>query len=268
MPGGERGHATPRENPANTMISLDTVLTASRSPRRHRRRAALARPIVRTVGELITTLGLVLALFAAYEIWGRAAEVAEHQRALDAQLEQRWAEGPTITPTEPAETATEDPGPEPLSVAPGDAIGRLYLPRLRNSWVVVEGVDLRYIEYAPGHYPGTAMPGEIGNFSVAGHRSHAIFWDLDQVQAGDAVIVETRTRWHIYRVTQVRIVPPTALEVVAPVPSQPGVEPTEARLTITTCNPRWHNYERLVVHATLERTQASSAGRPAELEGL
>ncbi|MBX6750396.1 MAG: class E sortase, partial [Micromonosporaceae bacterium] len=256
---------TPRDNPTNAIISLNPARTAAGSAGLGRR--MVMRPIVRTIGEVITTLGLVVALFSAYEIWGRAAEVAEHQKALDAQLEQQWAEEPTVAPTEPAD-APADPTPEPLAVSPGDAIGRLYLPRLRSSWVVVEGVDPQDIEYAPGHYPDTAMPGQIGNFSVAGHRSPAIFWDLDRVQAGDAVIVETHSQWYIYRVTQVRIVPPTALEVVAPVPSQPGVQPTEANLTITTCNPRWNNYERLVVHATLARTQATSAGRPAELEGL
>jgi len=264
--GGERGHAAPRENPANGSISLDPPTTTPGSAARRRRR--VMRAMLRVGGELLTTLGLVVALFAAYEIWGRAAIVADHQRALDAQLEQQWAQEPEVAPSETDPAAPAEPDPEPLSAAPGDAIGRLYLPRLRNSWVVVEGVDPQHIEYAPGHYPGTAMPGEIGNFSVAGHRSHAIFWDLDLVQPGDAVIVETRSRWYVYRVTQSRIVPPTALEVVAPVPNQPGVEPTKAHLTITTCNPKWNNYERLVVHATLERTQATSAGRPAELEGL
>jgi sortase A len=61
---------------------------------------------------------------------------------------------------------------------------------------------------------------------------------------------------------------PTAVEVVAPVPGQPGVTPTEAFLTITTCNPKWDNYERLIVHAKLERTQDRAAGRPAELAGM
>jgi sortase A len=265
--GGERGHAAPRGNPTNTTISLKSSQLGPRPESAGPGWGRAVRALLRVSGELMITLGLIVALFAAYEIWGRAAIVADHQRALDAQLEQQWAQEPEVAPTESADASAE-PDPEPLSVSPGDAIGRLYLPRLRNSWVVVEGVDPQHIEYAPGHYPGTAMPGQIGNFSVAGHRTPAMFWDLDRVQPGDVVVVETRSRWYIYRVTQSRVVPPTALEVVAPVPNQPGVEPTEANLTITTCHPRWSNYERLIVHATLERTQASSAGRPAELEGL
>jgi sortase A len=144
----------------------------------------------------------------------------------------------------------------------------LYIPRLGSHWVVVEGVGPADIAYAPGHYPETAMPGQIGNFSVAGHRSPAIFWDLDRLQVGDAIVVETRDTWYVYRVTQSRIVLPTAVEVVAPVPGQPAATPTDAYLTLTTCNPKWDNYERLIVHAKLERAQDRSAGRPSELGGM
>jgi sortase A len=54
--------------------------------------------------------------------------------------------------------------------------------------------------------------------------------------------------------------------VVAPVPDQPGVTPTEAMLTITTCDPKWDNYHRLIVHAELVRSQPRADGRPAELQ--
>lgn len=230
-----------------------------------RRRRSAPRRAGRLAGEIMITFGLVVLLFAAYEVWGKAAAVADHQQTLNAQLEQQWAQEPLVAPTA-APPGTAIPALPP--VAAGDAIGRLYLPKLWSSWVVIEGVEPQHIEYAPGHYPGTAMPGQIGNFSVAGHRSPAIFWDLDRMQAGDAVVVETSTTWYVYRVTQSRIVAPTAVEVVAPVPGQPGATPTEAYLTITTCNPKWDNYERLIVHASLVRTQDRSAGRPAELEGL
>lgn len=253
----------------------DTVLlgwvgdAGGRLPRRHRQvrsYASVARTVARTTGELMITFGLVLLLFAAYEVWGKAAIVAGHQHALDAALEEQWAE-PTVGPP-PTPGATADPSVEVPPVPAGNAIGRLYIPRLGSYWVVVEGVDPADIEYAPGHYPETAMPGQVGNFSVAGHRSPAIFWDLDRVQSGDWVVVETRDAWYIYRVTQSRIVLPTAVEVVAPVPGQPGATPTEAFLTLTTCNPKWDNYERLIVHAKLERMQDRAAGRPAELGGM
>ena len=286
MVPGEHEHARPQNDRAiddtvvlKPVLGDDTAVlepvpsrptTAPAAPARHRQapRRAVGRTLASIAGELMITFGLVLLLFAAYEVWGKAAIVANHQSALDAQLDQEWAQDPGIAPTTPAPGATPGTPANQPPVPPGDAIGRLYLPRLGAYWVVVEGVEPQDIEYAPGHYPGTAMPGQVGNFSVAGHRSPAIFWDLDRLQPDDAVVVETRTAWYIYRVEQKKIVSPTAVEVVAPVPGQPGATPSEEYLTITTCNPKWDNYERLIVHATLEYAQDRSAGRPAELAGM
>jgi sortase A len=220
---------------------------------RARERGSGIRIGIRTLGELMITVGLVLLLFSAYEVWGKAAIVQGHQEDLDARLAEDWGQ-PTVGPTE-----------APLAAPPGGSIARLYIPRLGKHWVVVEGVNQQDIAYAPGHYPNTAKPGQVGNFSVAGHRSPAIFWDLDTMRAGDAVVVETRSTFFVYRVTQNIIVSPTAIEVVAPVPGKPGANPTSAMLTITTCNPKWDNYQRLVVHATLDRTQPRTDGQPAEL---
>ena len=225
------------------------------------------RTTVRTIGELMITAGLVLLLFAGYEIWGKAAIVSSHQADLDAQLAQEW-DDPTVAPPATAGPSA-DPSASPTAAPPpppGGSLGRMYIPRLHKYWVVVEGVGDADLAYAPGHYPNTALPGEVGNFSVAGHRSPAIFWDLDQVRVGDAVVLETRASFFVYRITASSIVLPTAIEVVAPVPGRPGATPTEAMLTITTCNPKWDNYQRLIVHAQLERSQPRSAGRPAELQ--
>jgi LPXTG-site transpeptidase (sortase) family protein len=218
------------------------------------------RTIVRGIGEIMITLGLVVLLFAGYEVWGKAAIVNDHQNALDQQLEQEWAQDPTVGPSgEP----TTGPTPEAVS---GSAVARLYLPRLQKYWVVVEGVSSQDLRYGPGHYPDTAKPGQIGNFSVAGHRIAAIFWDLDLMQPGDPVVVETRDNWYIYHVSQTQIVAPTAVEVVAAVPGRPGATPTEAFLTMTTCNPKWNNYQRLVVQAKLTSSHPREDGwRPAEV---
>jgi sortase A len=157
--------------------------------------------------------------------------------------------------------------PAPVQPPPGGTIGRVYIPRLAKHWVVVEGVSNADIAYAPGHYPNTAMPGQIGNFSMAGHRTPAIWWNLDEVKVGDLIIVQTRTEYFIYQVTATEIVRPTAFEVVAPVPDHPGQTPTAAMITLTTCNPKWDNYQRLIVHGTLARTWPTSNGAPPEIQG-
>ena len=88
---------------------------------------------------------------------------------------------------------------------------------------------------------------------------------------GDTGVVESRDTWYICSVTETRVVKPGAVEVVAPVPGEPGAEPTEAMLTLTTCNPKFDNYERLIVHAQLVDQRPRSedpADRPDVLGGL
>jgi sortase A len=219
---------------------------------------------IRVSGELLITFGLVVLLFAGYEVWGKSAIVGAHQSDLSQQLEQAW--GPEGDPTV-APSAVPSPSASPTPPARGKPIAGLYIPRLDKNWIVVEGVTQKDIRYAPGHYPESAMPGELGNFSVAGHRNRATFWRLDELDNGDAIVVETKEQWFVYRVSRSRIVKPSQVEVVAPVPGTPGAEPKKRMLTLTTCNPKFDNYERLIIHAEMERSQDKSAGRPAELGG-
>jgi sortase A len=221
-----------------------------------RTRGDVVRLFARSAGELLLTFGVVVLLLAAYEIWGKGAMIHAHQNDLNNQLSQDWG-NPTVGPS--ADTA---PGAPP----PGWAIGRLYIPRLNLHLVVVEGVDLKDLRFAPGHYPGTALPGKVGNFAVAGHREPGMFWDLDKVRDGDYLIMETRTTWYVYQVFQTHIVSPNAVQVVAAVPNQPGVQPTQKDMTLTTCNPKWDNYQRLIVHAQMVATYPHSQ-RPSQLGG-
>jgi sortase A len=215
---------------------------------------------IRVAGELMITFGLIVLLFAGYEVFGNSAKVQDEQNSLDNELAQQW-DNPTVAPTGPV-------GP----AAPGNnLVGRLYIPKIDKEWVVVNGVRPQDIKYAPGHYPETALPGQVGNFSVAGHRIKKIFWRLDELKAGDVIGVETQTNWYVYRVTGHEIVKPSAVEVVAPVPDKPGQKATQAVLTLTTCNPKFNNYQRLIVHAQLAETvkrdpTLPDAGRPAEMK--
>ena len=216
---------------------------------------------VRVSGELMITFGLIVLLFAGYEVFGNSAKVQDEQNALGNQLDQQWND-PTVGPSDPANIAPPAPGK--------DLVGKLYIPKLNKEWVVVNGVRPQDIKYAPGHYPDTAKPGQVGNFSVAGHRIKKIFWRLDELEPGDVIGVETRENWYVYKVTGSAVVKPTAVEVVAPVPDRPGVKPTRKLLTLTTCNPKFNNYQRLIVHAELATTvkrdiTLPDAGKPAEL---
>ncbi len=217
---------------------------------------------VRVTGEILITFGLVVLLFAGYEVWGKSAIVDAHQNDLNNQLAQEW--GPTDDPTV---VPSVGPSVKPSPPVRGKPLAGLYIPKLDKNWVVVEGVTQQDIRFAPGHYPTSALPGQVGNFSVAGHRNRATFWRLDELDEGDSIVVESKTDWYVYRVSQSRIVRPTQVEVVAPVPGEPDKKATKRMLTLTTCNPKFDNYQRLIIHAELDRTQPKSAGRPAELGG-
>jgi sortase A len=217
---------------------------------------------IRVSGELMITFGLIVLLFAGYEVYGNSAKVQAEQNTLDDELAQQWND-PTVAPSGPVGNAPAAPGK--------NLVGRLYIPKLDKEWVVVNGVRPQDIRYAPGHYPDTALPGKVGNFSVAGHRIKKIFWRLDELGPGDVIGVETRDDWFVYKVTGHEIVKPSAVEVVAPVPDRPGQKPTKALLTLTTCNPKFNNYERLIVHAQLVDTvhrdpTLPDAGKPAEMK--
>ncbi len=223
------------------------------------------RVAVRTLGELMITAGVVLLLFVAYELWGTNIYTAQQQDQLRHELQQQWAQPPPPAPKGGTRPASIN------EVPLGDAVAILRIPRLGSGYakVVVEGVSHEDLKKGPGHYPGTAAPGKVGNFVVSGHRTTygAPFNRLDELSKGDAVVVETRTQWITYQVRSEEIVDPHDMAVIAPVPDHPGEKPTQAWMTMTTCNPKYSASQRLIVHALLVDTRAKSAGLPPALGG-
>ncbi len=212
---------------------------------------------IRAVAELALTAGLVLIAFAFYLlVWTNQQTAAAQDDLLD---EFRAGQGKA------ADGATAETR-EPRA---GEGFGVLHAPRLGKDWewVVVEGVSNDDLRDGPGHFPGTALPGKIGNFAVAGHRAtHGEpFADLDRLEVGDQVIVESPGEWLTYEVTWQRIVSPAATEVVEPVAGYPGAKPKQRTMTLVTCHPRWGSSERLVVGAQLVERRAAAAGPPPAL---
>ena len=101
------------------------------------------------------------------------------------------------------------------------------MPKAQTSSTVIDKGSL-------GHYTDTAMPGELGNFALAGHRQSygAALRNQPDLEAGDPLIVETAEYFYVYRVTEHEIVAPTAIEVLAPVPGNPGVAADGYYLTL------------------------------------
>ena len=214
---------------------------------------------IRVTGELLITFGLVVLLFAGVRGVGQVG----HRRRPPERPRPAAGPGSGTRPATRPSARRPARAPSRRRRSAASRIAGLYIPKLDKNWVVVEGVTQEDIRYAPGHYPDSALPGQVGNFSVAGHRNRAIFWRLDELderrrdRGRDARPTGTSTGS-----SQPRIVKPTQVEVVAPVPGEPGAKPTKAMLTLTTCNPKFDNYQRLIVHAELDRTAAQVRGPP------
>jgi sortase A len=130
-------------------------------------------------------------------------------------------------------------------VEPGDAIGRISLPTLRRSYVMVQGVGTSALRKGPGHYADTPLPGERGTVAVAGHRTTylAPFRGISRLRAGQPIVLTMPYGRFTYRVEKRRIVAPTATEVTRPV----GYD----RLVLTACHPLYSAAQRIVVFARL-----------------
>ena len=207
-----------------------------------------ARRLVGWAGELLLTLGVLLLLFAAWQLWWTDVVADRAQERIVSGLEARFAHGPG------RRRGRRQRHPGGRSGADG-AFAVVRIPRFGAGYArpVLEGTGRDVLALGVGHYVGTAGPGQVGNFALAGHRTTygRPFHDVDRLADGDRVVVETAGEVYVYEVTSRSVVRPTDVEVIAPVPDEPGAAPTEALLTLTSCHPRYSATERFVVHGRL-----------------
>lgn len=222
--------------------------------------------VTKVIGEVMITLGVLLGLFVVWEVWWTDVEASAAQQTLVTAWEDE--------PAAPVDrVATPQSGPPPVLDAPpvGTTFALLRVPRWGEGYVmpISEGVDRVEVldRLGIGHYPGTAMPGAVGNVALAGHRlSHGRpFHGVATLVPGDPLVVETSDAWYVYRVTESEVVEPGDVEVIAPVPGDPAATPTEAMITLTTCHPVYSTTHRFVVHGVLEYWALRTDGVPAEL---
>jgi sortase A len=135
----------------------------------------------------------------------------------------------------------------------GQAIGRIQIPRIGASYIVVQGTDTASLRKGPGHYPSTTMPGLPGTVAIAGHRTTylAPFRHVDQLKAGDRITLTMPYAKFTYTVEKTQIVKPTALWVTKNVDHD--------RLVLSACHPLYSASHRIIVFARLVDTQARGA---------
>lgn len=246
--------------------------------------------LLRTLGELFITFGVVILLFVVYTLYVTDWTAAKLQDEATVELEESW-----------------DATPKPKSAPKvGMAFTKLYIPRFGEDFrfTVLEGAEKEQLDVGPGHYPDTALPGEPGNFGVAGHRigKGAPFNQLDEMKSCDAIVIETAQDFFVYRVLPMadeivgwevtsrsdkrcekvptlrtdeadggpyaktvgrRIVTPDRRDAVGPVPYRPDAELPRAEqaalITLTTCHPEYGNSERMIIHAVLTNQVSKAA---------
>ena len=176
-----------------------------------RRTLKLAEHALTVVGAL--ALGYCLAVFLEAKFY-QARESQDFARKLRLKERNKAAPADSIG-------AVATPGKHGV-------VGRLEIPRLGVSVMVVEGVDDNDLKRAVGHIPGTALPGESGNVGIAGHRD-TFFRPLRSIQLDDTITVSTLQGASRYRVVSTNVVRPEDIQVLYPT--------GRASLTLVTCFP-------------------------------
>jgi sortase A len=227
--------------------------TTARTPRRRRRgRRALALL-------LIAAGVLLLADAVATLLWQEPlSSLYGHRR--QAALEHRLAgleRAPAARAERRAAASVADPR-RGLALAAraferrvptGQPLGRVRIPRIGLSAVVVQGTSAGQLRDGPGHYPGTPLPGDRGTVAIAGHRTTfgAWFRHIDRLKAADTINVDLPYGRFTYRVQMTRIVKPTALRIT----KSAGYD----RLVLSACHPVFSASKRIVVFARLVRAR-------------
>ena len=228
-------------------LYLGEAFNVTRGRRKHRRPLSRWNLAGTILAVSVVLCGVVLVSWSLYQPFAHQGAVRDAQSVLEQQWNDPTLIVPDPSPTKPGDKKKKPPASTYLPVA------RLSIPSLGLSWLVIDGVEPSKLMKAPGRYPSSPALDKAGNYAIAGHREKGMFWDLDKVRPGEQIIVETKTMRYTYTVVSNKVTGSDAWDEVASVP--PGFARGDKVLTLTTCNPKWDNYQRLIVHAELSHTQ-------------
>lgn len=220
--------STPAQTPNESASESASESPATERPARRSR--------IRWWALALIVVGLSVAGYASWQLWGTNIATARTQHKLLKQLQ--------ALPTSPAQ-----PQATPLKTPPPSvAFMVIAIPRMHLRAAVVEGVALNDLAKGPGHVPGTALPGQGHNVAIAGHRAThgAPFASIETLQVGDLVTLQTKNGIYTYRVVSQngrpwRLVQPSDVAVLAP--------GNKEMLTLISCHPQWASTNRVIVLA-------------------
>jgi len=280
----QRPVESPTEPPAEVGGRAERRRAEQQQARRHRggraagprSQAAQPKPVrpkeslgiiaVRVLGELFITLGVIMFLFVAYQLWWTNVAADAYASGSAKSLEKQW------DPTGGAGTGTpsKDHPAYPSSISQDTKFAIIYIPKLDVMTPIAEGVDKSAIldKGLVGHYTGdqeTAFPWEAtGNFALAGHRNtHGEpFRYINKLVPGDKIVVETAYDYYTYTVTSsLAQTSPTDVSVIAPVPPESGFKQPGRYITLTTCTPEFTSKYRMAVWGKLTQDLPKSSGK-------
>ena len=213
---------------------------------------------MRWLGLLLIAVGIGLLGYVAWQFWGTNWVSHRAQERIVTDVRRDW--------DEPATGASRD---DAVRVPEGAVTALVRIPRFGDDYVipVLEGTSDDVLAAGFGHFADTADPGQKGNYALAAHRvTHGEpLRRMPDLQAGDEVIIETRTTTYTYELTSGGddlVVPFTAGWVVDPLPTnpeeggvQPAQDPGQRLITLTTCSEIFHTDNRMVAFGVLKDRQ-------------
>ena len=240
--------------PPDSVAAPDPTPAAPPKARPERARHLLRRPLA--------AAGLAILLVA-----GGATAVAVAQSTAPTELPALDEGGAEPDPaSEPTTTTTAAAPPVELAAAPVAVaapapkkdtlvrVGEILIPKIGLVHSIYEGVDLKVVDHGPGHWPGSAMPGELGNAVFAGHRvthSHP-FRRLHELVPGDEIIFRTELGEFTYQMTKQEIVYPDDTWIVDPT--------DDATITLFACHPPGSARQRIVVRGSFRKSSPLPPG--------
>ena len=261
-----------REAGGGLSIALyNQVMSEAPLPLRIRvRRRPRVNPIG-VVGEVLVTMAVLTFLFLGWQLWFNNVVASSGQREAAEVLSEKWNSEPQIAQADDIPVVAGEPvvmaAPEAAA-----AFANLIIPSLGADYKrsIGEGIGpdvLNSLRLGIGHYPQTQLPGQVGNFALAAHRSAygGAFRDIHQLAVGDAIYVETADGWYKYVFRGLEYVRASGIGVILPVPQNAAATATERMITLTTCNPFYSTRERMIAYGIFDSWYPRADGPPAEI---
>lgn len=238
----------------------------SESARRGAKRRRRPVTIAGVLGELFITAGVLVLLFLGWQLWFNDLVVGNQLHTDSLAQGQEWQKQ-----VDTAEHGTPDAPPVLGTPGAGDVFALMIVPRFGADFYrpIAEGTGTKAVlnKGEIGHYPTSQMPGAVGNFAVAAHRTSygKPFNLINELRSGDHIYIETADGWYDYVFRNLEYVRPTGVGVVAPVPQTEGVAAVDRLLTMTSCNPLFSAQERIIAYSVFSKFTPRADGPPAEI---